>query len=173
MPKKVLVLVSVVALGFVVIFGSSAQAGPASRTSAEHSDAVQHLVLTTHTVQQGFVDVDPKGQTPTLGDYQVFSDDVSQNGTKVGTDGGVCTIVNLDPSGTQFTVQCQVTVSLPKGQLSTQGLLTVPVTGTPPPFKFAITGGTGSYRTAHGQITVTDTSQTDSTVKVDLILESD
>lgn len=167
MRKKVLVLVSVLALVSVVIFGSPAEAGPASGTSAEQ------LVLTAHTVQQAFVDVDPKGQTPTLGDEQVFSDDVSQNGTKVGTDGGVCTIVNVDPNGTQFTVQCLVTFSLPKGQLSTQGLVTVPVTGQPAPFKIAITGGTGSYRTAHGQITVTSTSETDAKVKVDLILESD
>ena len=45
---------------------------------------------------------------------------------------------------------------LPKGQVTAQGLFALPPRNAP----FAITGGTGAYRDAGGQGTVTETSPT-------------
>jgi hypothetical protein len=47
------------------------------------------------------------------------------------------------------TDQCVATLSLPKGQITVQGL--VDRTG-PMPVTLAITAGTGAYRTAHGEL---------------------
>ena len=49
---------------------------------------------------------------------------------------------------------------LPKGQITVQGLTTF--TDGPSTFKLAITGGTGSYRTAHGVLIVDQTSEEES-----------
>ena len=47
------------------------------------------------------------------------------------------------------------------GQLTAQGLATLTET-SPQPFTLAITGGTGAYRTAHGQLQVAQVSETES-----------
>jgi hypothetical protein len=62
-----------------------------------------------------------------------------------------------------------VTVSLPEGQLTAQGLATVTET-SPQPFTLAITGGTGAYRTAHGQLQVAPASETERHYTLTLIL---
>ena len=56
--------------------------------------------------------------------------------------------------------QCLATLSLPEGQLTAQGLTTLNESGQP--FTLAITGGTGAYRTAHGQIRIAPVSETES-----------
>ena len=89
-----------------------------------------------------------------LGDESVFSDDLltEQNGKSAGIDGGVCTVVRVADAGTQSgTLQCIVTFSLKRGQITTQGLAEVingQFAGTA---VAAITGGTGRFRKAAGE----------------------
>ena len=63
-----------------------------------------------------------------------------------------------DP-GVSFTLQCVVTAELPKGQIAAQGLVTF-LAATEEPSTVAITGGTGRYRTAHGELTLREITDT-------------
>jgi hypothetical protein len=55
---------------------------------------------------------------------------------------------------------CIATVRLPDGQITLQGLVTFGEEAGNG-FDVAITGGTGAYRTAHGQATITETEEED------------
>ena len=68
---------------------------------------------------------------------------LNRNGKSVGHDGLACTIT--DPSHAEAA--CQGTFVLPGGQITVQFL------NSPPPVKIgAITGGTGRFRAAEGQM---------------------
>jgi hypothetical protein len=61
--------------------------------------------------------------------------------------------VRIDPAappGQQVMVQCNITVELPDGQIAVQGL----ARGTEG--FFAVTGGTGAYRIARGEVFARD-----------------
>jgi hypothetical protein len=102
-----------------------------------------------------------------LGARDVFSDDLftSKGGRSLGSDGGVCTVTRVaDASTGSGTLECEVTFSLPGGQIATQALNTVTngnLSGTQPG---AITGGTGRYRGATGEIVVKFLSSTEADV---------
>jgi hypothetical protein len=122
------------------------------------SDRHRARVVTLFAVtdQEQFVDLGKTG--PSLGDMDVFSDNVfdHEGGTQLGTDGGVCTIVRLD-STTSATAECVVTVSVTAGQISVQGLVTFDPsadTNAPATFDLPVTGGTGDFENAGGHVTV-------------------
>ena len=72
---------------------------------------------------------------------------MNANGVAVGHDGLVCTITN--PAVPEAS--CQGVARLPEGQLTFQFL------NSPPPRKIAaITGGTGRYRDARGQLVIVE-----------------
>jgi hypothetical protein len=166
--RKKLVLGAMLAL-LLTVAGVSV----ASATGNDNGDddATRVINLTATTVQDADIDLGTKGLS--LGDRFVFSDDVS--GDEVGTDGGECVIVRLDPKDATeadfkaITQQCVVTLSLPDGQITGQGLITFTNTPTPEPFTVAITGGTGAFRTAHGEVEVTEESETVAKLTVKLI----
>ena len=110
--------------------------------------------LTAQTVQDEFVDVGSPG--PTLGDQIVSSDLVFRHGEAVGTDGVICTIVKVAPDA--LTCNWVMTVALPGGQVTMQGIADGP-TGPPTKplsFELAVTGGTGQYRGAEGVARISD-----------------
>jgi hypothetical protein len=97
------------------------------------------------------VDVDgsatPDKPAPdSIGDEDVFNGKFFVRGKQVGRDGGVCTLVEL-PS----IYHCVATNWFDEGQLTVQWLGDFSATG---PGRFAITGGTGAYRGARGEVTV-------------------
>jgi hypothetical protein len=104
---------------------------------------VIHAVRTTEA--QTEFDLGPTGNS--LGDYQVFTARFDANGRTIGFDGGVCTLVRLPT-----VYQCVATNSLPEGQVTAQALIDYAKASAP--FQFAITGGTGRYRSARGTVTV-------------------
>lgn len=83
-----------------------------------------------------------------LGDRSVFTHELSLDGAAVGFDGGVCTVVRLD-EGHSYIV-CNVSMNLPEGTIAFQTF--VEEVFPPPPFFAAITGGTGAYRSARGEM---------------------
>ena len=138
-------------LAIVAIVAGPAASGAVPSQSSRHGTV---LHLTTETSQDGFVDVGSPG--PGLGDQIVSSDTVFRNGKAVGTDGVVCTVVKATPDA--LTCQWLMTMDLPGGQLTMQGIADGP---THPPteplvFALAITGGTGLYRDATGVAEVVD-----------------
>lgn len=83
-----------------------------------------------------------------LGDRSVFTHALSLDGQEVGFDAGVCTVVRLE--GGEPYIVCTVSMNLPDGTMAFQTLLKDQM--PPPPFYAAITGGTGAYRGARGEM---------------------
>jgi len=171
-----LTITAVVAVIMAVAGVTLASAHSKGSRGDDHGARV--IKLFAVTVQHHFVDLPPEATpsnpAPSLGDEDVFSDDVfdKKGGTKLGTDGGVCTIVRVEP--TSAVAQCAATLSLGGGQIAVQGLVTFPLAEeTPPKFDLPITGGTGDFEGASGHITVEELNDTDANITVFLSQEDD
>jgi hypothetical protein len=101
------------------------------------------VIATMTEVSQ--IDLGAKG--PSLGDEIVFAGNLLQSGHQVGHQGGVCTTVSLK----RQEAQCIATYSFGGGQITAQALIRL---GGTAPYLVAITGGTGRYDGAEGQIHV-------------------
>jgi hypothetical protein len=101
------------------------------------------------------------------GDQQIISMDVFAGPKRVGESHVVCSIVRVDPTTKASTTQCDNVTSLPGGQLVASGLVTSAQEETSP-FIQAITGGTGAYRNAHGQLTVSEAGPQPATLTFEL-----
>ena len=151
MPRRWKAFVFLAALlGTTLSFASFASA---------HTDNVTVLHLTSVQVESQVVDVAPTGDQPSLGDSFVFSENLFRDGRKVGVSGAVCTFVRLQnpPSA----IQCVITARIGGDQLTVQGLAL-----DQPRNVFAITGGTGRWRNAGGQVVVRAVSETENRISV-------
>jgi hypothetical protein len=117
-------------------------------------------------VQEAEIDLGEPGDS--LGDQFVTSSDLFGGDEQVGIDGVVCTLLRLEPM-VSATAQCVATAKLPKGQITVQGLLTFSEETEGEPFLLAITGGTGKYREAHGELKVVEVSETESQLTFKII----
>jgi hypothetical protein len=92
-------------------------------------------------------------------DQFVFTNDLLRAGTKVGEDGGSCTVTRLKASGAN-TWFCVASNALPGGQITVEGLVTYGPDEAvkAEPYYFAITGGTGRYEGARGQVKLEEVS---------------
>jgi hypothetical protein len=117
------------------------------------ADAHQPLRLVTIAVPDRNTDLDLGEPGPSAGDQNVFLDDVQRDGRTVGTSAGSCTIVTI--SDTQLAGACAATVTLPEGSLTVQGAFDENPQVGPTDFVWAVTGGTGRYATARGDVTGT------------------
>jgi hypothetical protein len=133
-------VVPVVALG--VLVGGSAPAATGKKAKTLRLVAIQS--------QQTFLDLGTPGAS--LGDQLVFSDTVYRHGREAGTDGVVCSITAVAPPYGASTYQCVGTIRLRDGQITAQGLNQFQGEGDPGPFRLAITGGTGAYSGASGEL---------------------
>ena len=143
----------------VLLFALLGTGASASGTRDKNDDDVKVIRVTEIIVQEAEIDLGEPGDS--LGDQFVTSSDLFRAGEKVGIDGVVCTLVRLEPM-VSATSQCVATAELPKGQISVQGLLTFTEETEGEPFKLAITGGTGKYKEAQGELKVTQISETES-----------
>jgi hypothetical protein len=110
--------------------------------------------LFEHDTQQASLDLGGKGNNP--GNLYVFAGDVFDHagGSKLGRVGGYCmtTSGNAQDAGEVF---CTATFQLTSGQITGQGLFSAAdLFANGKTLPFPITGGTGSYRSAHGYATV-------------------
>jgi hypothetical protein len=149
---------AVVSISWAV--AAQAQPDRPTPTPAEH-----RFVLVDHTGPTHLQDSAPNG--PSVGDRYTFSEWITQNGRRVGTGGGTCTLVAVTDTAT--TQQCVITAALARGQLDVAGLATYSSTAAPHPVRYAITGGTGDYRTARGEVTVTPIVEGSDRIDVDVI----
>lgn len=162
------VLAVALALGAVSLASATGEA-------TDDRKKVRIIDLTAKTVQEADLDLGAEGFS--LGDRFVFSDDVFRDDGPVGMLGGECTAVRILPQPLppeqepeSVTVNCVVTLELPRGQVTVQGLITFSQETEGQPFTLAVTGGTGAYRTARGEAQVTETSDVDSSIRLTLIL---
>jgi hypothetical protein len=135
--KRLLVLPAVVALGvlaFAVVGGDAGTTGAGGK--------VIHVI--EHATTDATTDTGPAGDSS--GDILTFANDVynASDSAKVGTDQGYCIRIVAPAPG---SYECNWTTFLPRGQITVEG-----------PFfdasdsVVAITGGTGAYRNARGQM---------------------
>jgi hypothetical protein len=149
-------------------FGSATLAsGDSGKRVRTQHDGPRPFTVYARTAANGIALLPVVSGQFSLGDRTVFSDDLfsSKGGKSLGSDGGVCTVVRItDAASASGVLECEVTFSLPDGQIATQALNTLTngnFTGTQPG---AITGGTGKYRNATGQIEIKFLSTTEAYV---------
>jgi hypothetical protein len=154
--KKILPLIAVplVALGLV---GTSASA-----SNDKHQGGFQ---LTGKVLEVAQLDLGKPGLS--LGDQQIITMDAFQGAKRVGESHVVCTTVRVDPATHAFTGQCDNVTSLPGGQITATGLVTSD-DEEKRPFIQAITGGTGAFKRAQGQLTVSEAGPQPATLTFEL-----
>ena len=124
------------------------------------AEGATEMVLKVGNDQFAFVDAGAPGLS--VGDSYVYSDTLSRDGRVVGDDGGTCQVTHV--AGTTATTNCVLSLRLPEGQITAQALW---VRGTSP-LRMAITGGTGHYRDAGGELVATDIQTPDETYRITL-----
>jgi hypothetical protein len=130
--------------------GSSGQ-GSAS-TSSGHADK-QKTIRVTAVFTEFDPDIDVGAPGFSLGDEVVFSGDLLRNGERVGRVGVVCTFVSTQ-NADRVEAQCPATAILPGGQITIQGV----IVNRSLDFTLPITGGSGRYDRARGQVVSRDVS---------------
>jgi hypothetical protein len=88
-----------------------------------------------------------------LGDQIVFTSQLLKGDTEVGHQAGVCIVTSV----ARAEAQCVATYVLPGGQITGQALIRL---GDPTPYAGAITGGSGKYEAAEGEVRVQPVSGT-------------
>lgn len=127
--------------------GVAALVGVAIPATAASGDGGQQgtFRVTATVTESSYVDLGATG--PSLGDEIVFTGPLSQGGQQTGHQGAVCTTVSLE----RQEAQCVATYSFRGGQITAQALV---VLNSPDAYDVAITGGTGRYRDAKGEVHV-------------------
>ena len=120
------------------------------------------LRLIAKSDQSQEIDNAPAG--PSVGDGYAFHDRVFRRHREVGALDGSCVVTYLVDESTG-TSHCVVTLSLPRGTMTTQGVLGF----SDDSFTTAITGGTGKYVGAEGQAHVRFVSETRAKIRVMLV----
>lgn len=130
----------------VMVIGGTMAAWTTYAQADGDSGESRVLNLNLRNDQYEFVDIGAAGVS--AGDQYIFSDTLS--GDAAGEDGGSCEIVGVE--GGKITTNCVLSLRLPRGALTAQSLW---VHGTST-LTMAITGGTGAYRNARGELVATD-----------------
>ncbi len=169
-----------IALGAIVALVLAGGLTAVAVTSAGAREAnSEHVIrLVTHNVSSGYLDLgDPD---LSIGDQIPFSNDLFRDGAKVGEDGGWCVVTRLTegsaPRGygpVSSTYECVGTNSFPDGQVTVQGLVTYgPYEEVKTdPYFFAITGGTGRYRDARGEVRIEEVSSQEARITLRIVLD--
>jgi hypothetical protein len=130
--------------------GSSSQ-GTGS-TAPGRADTRQTIrVLAVFTEFDANIDLGAAGFS--LGDEVVFSGNLLRDGEQVGRVGVVCAFVSVAKAD-RVEAQCPTTSILPGGQITTQGT----IINRSLNFTLPITGGSGRYLGATGQVVARDIS---------------
>lgn len=154
MGKRLGILGAIIAVAALVV----AVVTPAWGSSGNNPQH-QTIRVVAIVTELNLVPVSSKG--PSLGDEIVFSEKLLQGGNQVGHEGTVCTTVSLE----RQEAECVATYSFGGGQITAQALITL---GSEAPYAGAITGGTGKYEGAKGEVHVSPVSATEGILTFDL-----
>jgi hypothetical protein len=147
MVKRLGVLGAVIALVALAV----GVVGPAFGSSGDDDDDKRWTIrVTSITTEDGFVDLGDEGDS--LGDQFVFSSKYLKGGKEVGHDSVVCTITSLE----RQEAQCVATAWFHNGQITAQALINF----SQDPPTIPITGGSGKYEGAEGELHVRPISET-------------
>jgi hypothetical protein len=150
MRRTAALISALLAAGAVTLAATSS---PASNDGHRGGKRLHTLQVQRQAIHDIFLDLDhsatPSHPAPdSVGDEDVFAADFYVGATKVGSDGGDCKLVRLPA-----IYHCVATNSFAGGDLTVQFLADFTQTA---PGHFAITGGTGKYRGASGEVTYVD-----------------
>ena len=137
-------VIAVVALAVGIALPAAGSTGNAAQD--------QSIRVTAVTTEQKLLDLGGPGFS--LGNEIVFSQKLLQGANQVGHDGSVCTEVSV----ARQEAQCIATYSFPGGQITAQALV---IFGSTAPYDGSITGGTGKYEGAKGELHVQNVSPTE------------
>jgi len=146
-PTSFLSLVVLVLVVMMFVMNSGVFAAHASANASPNNDITIHVV--EHAITDTVGDADNGTPSPdALGNILAFHNPVydAANKTQVGMDNGQCTRTIADPHNGVW--ECFWTVILADGQITVEGPYNDNGTDT----ILAITGGTGRYSEAHGQM---------------------
>ncbi|MFF5860038.1 hypothetical protein ACFY8B_31215 [Streptomyces sp. NPDC012751] len=154
-PRKTrAALFGAVATGVLALGLSSVLAFPAQARSQK--------VIELAVGNDGVVHTDVGAPGLSVGDEFVYADKLFRDGEQVGEDGSSCQVTKLE--GSKIVTNCVLSVQLPEGQLTAQSLW---IKGTDT-VRMAITGGSGAYRGATGELTCDDIQTPHETYRVSL-----
>ena len=146
----VIAVMALVVGAAIPALGSSSQG--AGSTASGHADTQQTIrVMAVFTALDPNIDVGAPGFS--LGDEVVFSGNLLRNGEQVGRIGVVCTFVST-ANADRVEAQCPATATLPGGQITVQGV----IVNRSLNWTLPITGGSGRYEGAGGQVVSRDIS---------------
>jgi hypothetical protein len=151
MGKRLGISAAVIAVMALVVGAVSPALGSSSQESASTSSGQTIRVTAVFTEFDPNIDVGAPGFS--LGDEVVFSGNLLRNGQQVGRVGVVCTFVST-ANADRVEAQCPTTAILPGGQLTTQGT----IVNRSLNFTLPITGGSGTFQGAEGQVVSRDVS---------------
>ena len=150
--KRLGILGAVIAVMALVVGAVSPALGSSQGAASTSSDKQQTIrVLAVFTEFDANIDVGAPGFS--LGDEVVFSGNLLRNGQQVGRVGVVCTFVST-ANANRVEAQCPTTSILPGGQITTQGT----IVNRSLNFTLPITGGSGRYQGAGGEVVSRDIS---------------
>jgi hypothetical protein len=139
-----------VAVGLLLVIATGAIAMASPGGEEDGDDGVQTLRFGMAFSPFFLLDLGEKGLSK--GDEIISRDRLFKpDGRQVGRGGVVCTVTNVAP----VESICEAVYSLPGGIVTAQ----FPNVPGPAPKIGAITGGTGSYRTAHGQLRLVESGR--------------
>jgi hypothetical protein len=125
---------------------------------ASGEEESERIHVTAEIVEQTFTgDL----ANPKVGDRLISSVELfDKKDKKVGTGGGVCTVVSVPESleAKDIVIQCLLSASFDQGQITFGGLTQFPETEAVA--QFGILGGTGEFREAEGEATLVVISPT-------------
>jgi hypothetical protein len=141
------VIVAIAALALAgTAYAGSFDATINTYDSSHHVKTIK-LVEAHKDLQPTFVDTGDPG--PSVGDLVIARDEVLRpDGTPAGTFRQVCTLVDLTGNPFTSTYECAGSIALKEGTVTMEG----PFQPSQPEQAAALTGGTGRFMTARGEI---------------------
>lgn len=150
-----------VVAGLALAVGTGMWALPSANAGGSGDDKRDGEVFRVISREVDSADLDLGTPGFSLGDRFVFSDNLFKHGKVIGSAHGDCVLTRIQ--GQTGAFQCAVTaVFRGKGQITGQGVFAFTENETAP-FALAVTGGTGRFKDAGGQVVV-DGSADDFTV---------
>ena len=163
MPRsaRVLTIGAAVAASALVVGVATASADPDGSGDDGDTSRGDEVTLRFHVEASPFSYTDLGEAGPSAADVIVFHDRLFKDGREVGHEVGSCVVV--EASGLS---NCTAVVTL-----DGRGTISYSFENAPPPEKtLAITGGSGKYRTAHGDGSFTESGEGTGTLILSLVL---
>ena len=164
MLRKLVVMGVVAALAGMVI-------GGATLATADNGSHRNTFTLTSKSISEQDIDLGKKGFG--AGDRSVFRDAVfNAAGKRVATLHGDCVFTHVDLKNETASLRCGVTIAFgPHTQIDVSGAFTFSAERANQPFWAVITGGSGRYIGAEGEVRVLETGPNRSELRFTLVAD--